>query len=194
MDKLIVHSSVTSAWHSLVTQVCQVRSITLSEDIESYLVYLLIRFSKSPDLLKKIIALEFLSTHSLHGAARSQQLRDIGDSCLLYSGFFPGMARKRCVTIGYYVNLGRSAYSSIYEQQVATSKSAELYRQLGQEFVALMDLLLYIREMDGQNYLDPLQAIEGCEVGSQYARKVLEQHTASNPTIWHIDNNRNIKH
>ena len=196
MDKLIVHPSVTSTWHSLVTQACQVRSITLSEDIESYLVYLLMRFSRSPDLLSKIIATDYLQAAHLGRSARAQQLREVGDSCLLYSGFFPGMARKRHVTLSYYVNIGRQAYNCISDQQVGSAKSAELYRTLGQEFVALMDLLLAIREMDGQAWLDPLQALEGVDIGSQYSMKTLQQHTnsQSNPALWPVYTASKFKH
>jgi hypothetical protein len=193
MDKLIVHSSVTSAWHSLVTHACQVRSITLSEDIESYLVYLLMRFSNSPDLLSKIMATEVLNAAHLGKNARLEQLKEIGDSCLLYSGFFPGLARKRRVSISYYVNIGRNAYSWLYEQH-NMRQSAELYRKLEQEFVCLMDLLLAIREMDGRSCLDPLQAVESSKIGSQYALESLSKHTSVNPTIWQLSNGSDIKH
>jgi hypothetical protein len=197
MNKLIVESSAISTWHSLVTQACQVRSITLSEDIESYLVFLLMRFSNSSDLLNKIIATDFLSALHVTKSQQSGQLREVGDSCLLYSGFFPGMARRRRVSMEYYVHIGRQAYSQISaQQQFENSKNYALYSQLERDFVSLMDLLLAIRQMDKQSWLDPLQALETWQqTGSQQALITLEQHTSIKPSLWPSSyHNQNIKH
>jgi len=50
MDKIVTYSTSTTQWQTLVTEASQACSITLSEDLESYLVFLLMRFTDSPQI------------------------------------------------------------------------------------------------------------------------------------------------
>jgi len=108
MDKIVTNSTSTTQWQTLVTEASKICQISLSEDIESYLVFLLMRFTGSPQIAQNLMALEFLHSTNKYGTQRSQALRDVGDQCLLYSGLFPGQARRRRVRVSYYVNIGKS--------------------------------------------------------------------------------------
>jgi len=103
-------------------------------------------------------------------------LRDVGDKCLIFSGLFPGIARKRLVPISYFVNIGRSAYLSLSEENTSNSLSS-LFLQLHQSFVLLMDVLQSTREINNPETfsLDLLQAEElWRETNSKHAKQLLE--------------------
>ena len=154
---LILEQTEVAQWHSLIKEAEEQCSCHLDESMESYLVFTLMRFMKDQDLATQVMALEYLHSHTLPKSMRIEQLRDIGDQCLLLSGLYPRRAEKRLVRVGYYVNLGRSAYHHIGDS--VQQSVAELYRQLAEAFVTLMDLLQTIREFSSPA-LQPIQNLE----------------------------------
>ena len=165
----ILDSSELSQWHTLIRQAEQDYGCELDEAMQSYLVFTLMRFTRNPDLNTRALALEYLQSQPLPSIRRSEQLRDIGDQCLLVSGLYPQSAERRQVGVGYYVDLGRSAYHHI---STCTQKGvAELYHELSESFILLMDLLQTIRQYT-MPALDPLSAMElWQEHGSKAARE-----------------------
>jgi len=160
MHKLVVHPYSTAAWQAIVNEASQARSITLSENIESYLVLLLKKFATAPEISAKIMAFDYMEAVQAAGIKQQQLMQNVGDQCLLYSGLFPGIARKRRVSISYFVNLGRNAYLNRCELEQLPSL-ASLYKELGEEFIVLVDVLHAMRELNQSSpSLDPLQAIE----------------------------------
>ena len=167
--QLILDSSELSQWHSLVQEAEQDYGCQLDEAMQSYLVFTLMRFTKNSQLNSKALALDYLTSHHLPSSLRNEQLRDIGDQCLLVSGLYPQSAERRLVGAGYYVNLGRSAYHHI--STVTQQSIAELYQQLAESFVLLMDLLQTIRQYSSPA-LQPIAALElWNQTGSRAALK-----------------------
>ena len=164
--QFILGSSELSQWHTLVSEAEQDYGCQLNETMQSYLVFTLMRFAKNRQLNTKALALDYLRSHHLPDKLRNEQLRDIGDQCLLVSGLYPQSAEKRLVGAGYYVDLGRSSYHHI--STVTQKGIAELYLQLAESFVLLMDLLQTIRQ-----YSTPaLQPIAAMELWQQTGSRV----------------------
>ncbi len=140
------------------------------------------------------MGVEFLTSVSRTGSLRSIALRDVGDQCLLYSGLFPGRARRRSVRVGYYVNIGKSAYQSLS----ACSKYSDstLFALLSDKFVHLMDILQATREINQINHaLDPLLAEEiWHDTGSEHALHILQQFTVQTGTPITIPHQSERKH
>lgn len=154
---LILEQTEVAQWHSLVKEAEQQCSCQLDESMESYLIFTLMRFMKDQNLASQAMAVEYLRSNGLPKSMRVEQLRDIGDQCLLLSGLYPQRAEKRLVRVSYYVNMGRSAYHHISD---SVQKSvAELYRQLAEAFITLMDLLQAIRDFNAPA-LQPIQSLE----------------------------------
>ena len=174
MDKkLILDSSELSQWQTLVHEAEQDYGCQLDEAMQSYLVFTLMRFTKNQQLNAHALAIDYLTSHHLAPGLRNDQLRDIGDQCLLVSGLYPRSAEKRLVSVNYYVNLGRSAYHHI--STFAQQGIADLYRQLAESFVLLMDLLQTIRQYSAPA-LQPLAALElWNQTGSQAAFKQISE-------------------
>ena len=143
-SKLTLHPTPLAQWHCLIGEAQQASNKLLTEPLESYLVYMLMRFCKRPDAFNHAIALELLKTNDM--AKKDDKLRDVGDKCLLVSGLFPGIIEKRNVSSSYYIDLGRDAYSRL--ANYLPRSSAELYQHLCQFFLDLMNVLQAI----GQTY------------------------------------------
>lgn len=188
MDKIVTNPTSTTQWQTLVTEASAACKIRLSEEIESYLVFLLMRFINHPQIAQKLMGLEFLHGINRIGSLRPLALRDVGDQCLLYSGLFPGRAQRRRVRVSYYVNIGKSAYLSLAEE--VNFSSTDLFATLASDFVGLMDILQAMREINGQvMILDPILAEElWHDTGSNHALQTLKKYTTNLPIpMSHVD-------
>ena len=143
MSKLILDPTSTAQWHRLVTDAQALSARQLDENSESYLVFLLMRYLRSDDLLRRVVALGYLRALQASGRVQSERLRDVGDQCLMLAGLFPGQARRRRVDPDYFVALGRSAYDEVHRN--ARGGVSELYGILAEQFLDLRDVLLALR-------------------------------------------------
>ena len=174
---LLTQSNALALWQDVVKHAEDRCSIALKEDLEAYLVSLLIRYTNQPDVAKQIFATAFLKALNLRERERIVSLQHVGDQCLLYAGLFPHIAEKKHVKTSYFVDLGRSAYAAI------SNKTNDLYSSLALQFVVLMDVLQSIRP---HSDLLPLEAYEQWnELNSQRALKILQEYTRGMP-VKHI--------
>ncbi len=174
----ILHNSTTTAlWHDIIHEAEDQCDIHLKEDVESYLVFLMIRYTTKPHIIKDIVATDFLSAMGLKLTQRQQLLQAVGDKCLIYTGLFPKIAEKRLVQLSYFVKLGQSSYATI------STSHDDLYQGLAKQFVSLMDVLQSLRQYSSK-YPDllPLEAYElWNDTGSQRSLKILKQYTSGMP-------------
>lgn len=177
MSHLILQPTITAQWQTLVKEAESNSHLVLSEELESYLVFLLVRFTIKPEIAKSVLGLDFLHCAHATGQQKHDELRDVGDKCLLIAGLFPGRAQRRRVHISYFVELGQSAYTVL--GNMSKQKLAELYQSLGEGFVSLMDTLHGVRELTGNvGTLTPLQAAElWQDTASPHALEVLRHYT-----------------
>ncbi len=143
MRELILHPTDISQWHALVNEAQSTTRLILNEATESYLVFLLMRFSQKPKLVESIVALDFLHCMSKPRLLRQDLLRDVGDKSLLFCGLFPGMAEKRHVNLNYFSKMGKAAYLTVSE--LMEQKRADLYYQLSEQFASLEKILQAMR-------------------------------------------------
>lgn len=143
MKKLILHPTETSQWYALVNEAQAATRLILNELTESYLVFLLMRFSHTTQLMESIMALDFLESMQTSGKRQVNLMRDVGDKSLLFCGLFPGMAEKRHVRLDYFTEMGQAAYLIVSEMQ--EPESATLYHQLSEQFVSLQQVLNAMR-------------------------------------------------
>ncbi len=181
MSEIKVRGQATAQWHDLVKEAEAYNGVQLDEDIESYLVFLLMRYTEQPQLAAKVMALEYLDGANSVGNQRQEKMRDVGDQCLLYSGLFPKRAERRRVTIGYYVNLGRTAYHTVSE--LTQSAMANMFGQLAESFVELMDTLQAMRCVNrNEQDIDALAAFEQWQqTNSRHAQQQLVNVTNAIP-------------
>jgi len=110
---------------------------------------------------------------------RNHALRRVGDVSLFLSGFFSEGIHYSAVDIGYYVNMGGSAYQSLSSsvgrgvQGVAFS---DVFAELGAKFGQLVDVLNEVREAAaGDSDQNALRLYEiWSKTGSQRAARMLK--------------------
>lgn len=93
MKPLILHPTDISQWHALVNEAQAATQLMLPENTESYLVFLLMRFSQGPKLIESIVALDFLESMHRPKNMQMELLRDVGDKSLLFAAYFRVLPR-----------------------------------------------------------------------------------------------------
>lgn len=146
MKPLILHPTDTSQWHALVYEAQAATQLILNENTESYLVFLLMRFSQTARLMESVIAVDFLESMNLSGQQRVEKLQDVGDKSLLLCGLFPGIVKKRCVDLDYFSEMGQAAYLTVSE--LREHQLADLYLQLSHQFTTMQQILQAMRAVN----------------------------------------------
>lgn len=137
MDKLILHPTETSQWHALINDAQIDSNCFLDEKVESYLVFLLMRFNQSPHIANSVLALDFLKIYQTpSGKVKRDLLQQVGDQSLLFSGLFPGLAKKKHVSVDYFIQMGKTAYLTVADQD-----ACELFRALSCNFKQMRHVL-----------------------------------------------------
>ena len=144
MNTLILHPTDISQWHALVYEAQANTQLILTENTESYLVFLLMRFSQTTQLMESVIAMDFLEAMNASGRRRVDLLQDVGDKSLLLCGLFPGIAHKRRVGLEYFSGIGQSAYLTASE--LHDTQLADLYLQLSDQFGTMQHVLQAMRQ------------------------------------------------
>lgn len=176
---MMLNPTDVSQWKALVDEAEASCCLHVQDDLKSYLVFLLMRYTGAAELADAILALDYLQGLDSHGQVREARLCEVGDKCLLFSGLFPGRAERQRVRISYYVSLGEAAYEFL--AGCARGARAGLYHALAAQFVPLMDVLQATRAGE-QPTLAALPAIElWSDTGSAGARRALSRHTSGFP-------------
>lgn len=145
MSKIVLHPTETAHWHSLICEAEQAAQCYLDEELQSYVVFLLMRFLGRPQIASRIVALDYLNGMRASGNSQYEALRDVGDICLLHAGLFPERTRRRRVSKDYYVNMGCGAYLRLSD--AVNHGLAQLFVRLSHEFLEIMNILQSMREL-----------------------------------------------
>jgi hypothetical protein len=183
---LVVEGHSTANWQRLVQDAAANTPHALDEPVEHYLVLLLSRTLRDAEALHQVMATQYLEGVREGGAVRTAKLRDVGDHCLLLAGLFPQRARRRLVRVGYFVQLGRTAYGELAD---GLSRSmADLYGELARTFVPLVEVLQAMRELGNEPSLSAIEALElWQDTGSERALEGLRAHTSAAPSPYRSD-------
>lgn len=178
MTNLNIQPTIQAQWYELIHEAHLQANVSLSDDLESYLVTLMIRFTEKPEFIDSVVAMEYLKSQQQFGEKRREQLRNVGDKCLLFSGLFPGRASHSSLKISHFVHIGQSAYGVLSD--VTSSGLSELFRNLSYQFITLMDVLQVIRDFAKRSpELMPLEAYDlWMDTGSKQAKKILEKYSS----------------
>lgn len=137
--ELVVFPTALAQWHTLVSEAQMHCGIQLEEVLESYLVFLLMRFVDKPQLMEGMRAIELMEAWQATGQAHYDQLREVGDKCLLQVGLFPKISTYKHLRSDYFINLGQMAYHSL--SVICKEASARLFQALADEFRTLVAVL-----------------------------------------------------
>jgi len=143
MSELYLQPTPVAQWHALVNEAQLGCDVELGQELESYLVFMLMRFSDRAGLGNGAVAVEFLESIHKVGTERNECLQEVGDKCLLLSGFFPKQLERRRLQESYYIDLGQNAYYTLASTSRMTI--ADLYQNLCEHFVVIKDVMQAMR-------------------------------------------------
>ena len=84
MSRLILEPTSQAQWQTLVHEAQTACDRNLDETLESYLVFLLMRFADKPECTARIMAEDYLKSQQYQGAHREEHLREVGDHCPVF--------------------------------------------------------------------------------------------------------------
>jgi hypothetical protein len=147
MNSLRPQQTVIAEWYALVNDAVIQSGYHVDELLKHYLIITLNHYSTDCQLSSVVIAVDFLHSLETFGRLGYLQLRQVGDRCLLLAGLFPEQAQKKHVTDQYYISIGRQAYDVLAHIPIQTTYDAELYHQLSDEFLCLINILQTMRHL-----------------------------------------------
>ena len=127
-------------WQDLVRDGESHAGVELGESVESYLVFVLMRYLRDGALAAHVLALDWLAAAEQTGRVRADALRDVGDRCLLIAGRYPELAQRRHVSADYFASLGCGAYHGVAESARGNGYAA-LFAELAQGFGKMVRVL-----------------------------------------------------
>jgi hypothetical protein len=159
-----IETSSIASWQKLIHEAQNKSLYTVNEDLESYLIFMLIRFTQNTEIANTILALDYLESQNLTGSYKHEQLRNVGDKCLLFAGFYPEQAHRKLVTLQYFVEMGQGAYSQIANTNSVKNFAGlnKLFNELARNFMILLDILHHVKLLDAtkQWMLDEITKFE----------------------------------
>jgi hypothetical protein len=157
-DLLIQGREDLEIWKIFVHDSAVIAGVRLPELLESYLVFLLMRFMRSPEIADTVFAFDYLQAQQLQGVAKQDLLRELADKCLLFAGLYPEQAIKKGVEVDYFIRLGKTAYLTLSD--LTALSLAELYYHLSEDFILLMNVLLASWEFNPSRHGDKADLIK----------------------------------
>lgn len=196
MDDLSAHDCVVQVpslrdyFRTSMDDVIEKQGVDVDPHAAHYVVNLLTLFARSEELyeddgetygLKPLALILADATDAPTATERSQYLQRIGDVSLFISGFFIDSLATNAVDVDYYMNMGGNAYGSLSEEVRGTFRGnalADIYRELSEKFVILIDVLNEVR--DGPREGSDADLLRTYEVwkktGSLRCARLLRQH------------------
>lgn len=141
----IVDKDDINAWYQLINTAKEQCGYEFAEGVDHYLVLTLDAFLTDTDIASNVLALSYLENMRQQSHTTLQNLRHVGDQCLLISGLFPERAQTRNVSLGYYVDMGKNSYLQLAGASRHLKLDNELFYELATHFVGLMDILTALR-------------------------------------------------
>jgi hypothetical protein len=105
--------SQVGTWLSLVQNGERVAGIRLSEEVESYTVFMLMRHVHNTSLTDTPIALLFLRSLEEKNSIKRYRLEQTADCSLIIAGLFPERTRRARVSPDYFIQMSQMAYETL---------------------------------------------------------------------------------
>ena len=170
-----------------IKQAIQLQSLTVSAEVEFYLVRLLSHYAISENLFStnteghvenRALALRLADAVFDHPDKKFQHLKNLGDTALYQAGVFYDGLFNQVVNVDYYISMGGQAYQSLANLTTTSERSmADLFAELSERFPKLVEVLKLSCESDVQpSDHDLFRLLERYQkTGSEKAKQLLKE-------------------
>jgi len=152
-EDLVVAQSPREFFRDAVSSALSARPLRIQRETEFYLVDLLASHlavrGTAPAAGGFEEPLALILARALEGdrAQWYREMKRLGDTALLLSGFFSDRLTRSAVGARYYVAMGQQAYGSLAERRQGFRGVEALYQELARRFGDLADLLAEVAEL-----------------------------------------------
>ena len=126
-------ASLTEFFREAVSKAIKSQGVDTTELTEFYLVNLLSDFAKGP-LPDEALAIKMCEGLQATPASRVQKLREVGDTSLFVSGFFPDSLNRSLIDVDYYIGMGEVAYGHLSRMMRGTDSFTQVFCELSDKF------------------------------------------------------------
>lgn len=143
---LIVESSVDEFFHGELSIALNELDLAVSDDAQWYLVGLMGEFTRVSPTAQPL-ALRLAEAVGADDAERARSLKEVGDTSLYLTGFFPNAVAGGVVDSDYYMAIGSAAYRQLAERPL---RLRDVFDELSQKFGQFSQVLGEVRRrVDG---------------------------------------------
>lgn len=145
-------TSPAEFFHEKILVAQQKQNLKLTENVEFYLVNLLCHYVNNADHDSNADCLALTLKKALESPEHERIIlyRKLADTALYFAGYFQEYFHNKTFDVGYYVNMGESAYgelASLMRGQSSYQKTmATIYQEMSKNFVYAVDVLLQVSE------------------------------------------------
>ncbi|MFG1500212.1 hypothetical protein ABMA70_08370 [Halobacteriovorax sp. XZX-3] len=111
---------------------------------------------KDGRLREKTLGLKLLQAEHLNEREKKRELRDIADTALFLCGYFSNSVNEKIIDLGYYCEVGKTAYQKLDHYQHTFYDSSGFFKNLASQFydiINLMSLLQSDCNLNEEQYL-----------------------------------------
>ncbi|MCK9344814.1 MAG: hypothetical protein M0P64_01655 [Candidatus Pacebacteria bacterium] len=148
-DSAVLEPTVTATWVTFVKEGETRVKHNLGEELESFLVFTLMRLVRRTDIFTPALGLEYYKASTEYvGRKKEEALGEIGDTSLILAGLFPERHRRLNVSSSYFSEIGRLAFRELADSLSERNRVslAKLYHNVNNGFISMTDVLLAARE------------------------------------------------
>ena len=157
--ELTSSATVAEFFRECLTSAIKNQGVDTTEPTEFYLVNLLSNYTKAP-VDDEPLGLKLAQSVYATPDERVRHLREVGDTSLYVSGFFSESLERKLVDVGYYIQLGGSAYAELARLHRTREPFGEVWSELGAKFPRFVEVLNEISESTAMSNASVVQLYE----------------------------------
>ncbi len=158
----IVECDLREFFFTLIQKAAAHQKVSVSPPVITYVTEVLVSFHETAKLFAQAGVRVPVMADMLSDAMeadfyrRVTLLRQMGDTSLMVSGFFPEALSRRAVDLGYYRRMGEVAYSHLG----SLTHDESVFPVLSEQFHRVSDLVSEVAENTSSRSIDMLKLIE----------------------------------
>jgi hypothetical protein len=138
-------ASLGEFFREAVSKAIKSQGVDTTEMTEFYLVNLLSEFATG-QVPEEALAIKMCEGLSATPTSRAQKLREVGDTSLFVSGFFPDSLNRSLIDVDYYIGMGEVAYGQLSRMMRGSDSFNQIFGELSGKFSRFVAVIGEIAE------------------------------------------------
>lgn len=145
-----IEKAPTLYFKEMVDAAIEHQKVKIDDSVEFYLVNLLSNFTNAEKLARfnsEPMVMTLARAASSSEAEQRSLYKEIGDTSLYVSGFFPDSFNRKVIDVDFYIKMGSMAYGSLASLMMdSRTVFYSLYSEMSGKFKTLVDVLVEVSE------------------------------------------------